>query len=741
MAVTQPPNIATPPVAPQRNDRTTFSNRVDAFVTWLILATSQFLLVAQNVYANALDAAASALSAVGAATAAMTAASVAQSATGAALWNALTNYAQGETAISPLNVAQAYRRRTAGISATDPSLDPVNWAPVQIGLTTTSTLTDTTVLNAGTIGYHLLAMTAVGKSVTLPPASSVATGGPRVVLDNTAGDYPVGILDGAGNCLGQVIEGELVTYFLADNSTSAGVWATSDNVDPWWVTAEVGLSPFASNIKSIKIDEDRSLYFSLNASNAIVAYYVAHPANGTLAAGAPYVVFPGDVTAITDGIVMAGNRMLVRNGTKACIIDYSAGAVLNIGAPTATLGVVPSTNLPMLNMDGRYAATYQATGTQVRVQILDCGANGVAIAVGARFDASPAAPAAGGSDGAFMASAVVDGTHFGVLFNYPDTGGTYRALYLNTFTIAGTTVTPGAQAPQPTGYWTGGNVGNAWTSCGALSTLVRYATGANSSSLVVASFGLASTFGAAAATSFNTVGGFQSPVKIGASTFIIDGDSANTIQAMTIAGSTINLGSPVVGIAGGGTSYITLAASDGKGLVQGTVAGVPCRRGFAVSGNTIALGSFTQGRTAANNQPYGADSIVLGVADGAVPVRAMTLLKAGGAGSVMAYLSIDSLGNVSTTGITEPTDLPAMQIMPAQASGGRVVGTSTGASVYKTPHGVLVNGRWKIGYSTGVSAKAGLLHFVQNSTSALFAFSDSRFDRNQTIGRVRYAER
>lgn len=65
MATQIPPTITPVPTpAIQRNDRTTFSNRVDAFVTWLIIAVAQFGAVATNVYNNAVDAAASATSAL-----------------------------------------------------------------------------------------------------------------------------------------------------------------------------------------------------------------------------------------------------------------------------------------------------------------------------------------------------------------------------------------------------------------------------------------------------------------------------------------------------------------------------------------------------------------------------------------------------------------------------------------------------------------------------------------------------
>lgn len=61
MAVITPPSLTPAPTPPpQRNDRTTFSSRVDASVTWLITAVTEFGAVANNVALNATDAATSA---------------------------------------------------------------------------------------------------------------------------------------------------------------------------------------------------------------------------------------------------------------------------------------------------------------------------------------------------------------------------------------------------------------------------------------------------------------------------------------------------------------------------------------------------------------------------------------------------------------------------------------------------------------------------------------------------------
>lgn len=135
MAQTTPPTITPAPTpAPQRGDRTTFSDRVDDFVTWLTAAVAQFGAVATNVYNNAVDAfnsavaaSTSASNAQSSADSAALSASAAGSVANASMFNAATNYAAGQSAISAVNF-RTYRRLSAGTSATDPANDPTNWA-------------------------------------------------------------------------------------------------------------------------------------------------------------------------------------------------------------------------------------------------------------------------------------------------------------------------------------------------------------------------------------------------------------------------------------------------------------------------------------------------------------------------------------------------------------------------------------------------------------------------------------
>jgi hypothetical protein len=121
MAVIPPTNISPVPLpAPQRNDRATFSDRVDAFITWLITAVTEFNNTATNVSNNA--------------SIAYDNASIVSNAlliSAAQPWVSGSTYSIGDVRYSVVN-GLVYRRRTNGAGTTDPSADPVNWLMVPL---------------------------------------------------------------------------------------------------------------------------------------------------------------------------------------------------------------------------------------------------------------------------------------------------------------------------------------------------------------------------------------------------------------------------------------------------------------------------------------------------------------------------------------------------------------------------------------------------------------------------------
>ena len=125
MATSPPPISPFTGLAPQRKDKTTFSDRFDAFITWIIAFVSQMAALSLNIYNNALEAFQSAGTATSAAAAAMATANV-------TLWASGATVQQYAAVISPAN-ARTYRRKTAtGAGTADPSADPTNYEPLSV---------------------------------------------------------------------------------------------------------------------------------------------------------------------------------------------------------------------------------------------------------------------------------------------------------------------------------------------------------------------------------------------------------------------------------------------------------------------------------------------------------------------------------------------------------------------------------------------------------------------------------
>lgn len=180
MTATAPPTLTpTPLPAPQRGDRATFRDRVDAFITWLAASVPQFAALEANVYANALDAAGSATSATASAAAAAASATAAAVSANATAWVSGTTYAAGDCRYSPVDFG-TYRRRTAGAGTTDPSADAANWklissAPIRAALDKGNSGTTAQVLDYDVADVFQITVTgAFTLSVTNLPASKPA---------------------------------------------------------------------------------------------------------------------------------------------------------------------------------------------------------------------------------------------------------------------------------------------------------------------------------------------------------------------------------------------------------------------------------------------------------------------------------------------------------------------------------------------------------------------------------------
>jgi hypothetical protein len=183
---TTPPTISASPTAPQRGDKTTFSPRVDAFVTWLVAAVAQFAAVAKNVYDNAVDAFSSATAAATSASNASISANSALAASAAAMatantipWQSGVTIQQDANVVSPAD-RRTYRRKTAAGSGTvDPSIDPTNYVLLSADNGGTLLLSTTTISSAvATINFLTAFSAAYDGYIVKVDGLVISTSGP-----------------------------------------------------------------------------------------------------------------------------------------------------------------------------------------------------------------------------------------------------------------------------------------------------------------------------------------------------------------------------------------------------------------------------------------------------------------------------------------------------------------------------------------------------------------------------------
>lgn len=599
----------------------------------------------------------------------------------------------------------------------------------------TAAATGNVALTAATIGYVPVQMPGYGYAVQLPSAQLLPLGGPRVVLDNSAGEYPAGVLDGAGNCLGQVLPGESITGWLKDGSTAAGAWKFDGNLDPWWQTAEAGIAPAAGQHGLFKIDEDRSIYFSINSSNRAIAYYVAHPANGSLSVSAPQTIAASS-TAYPNGriIDLGSSRLLVQMGASWSTVDYSAAPALSFTPMPVAAPLTGVTDV--LNLDNRYVVVLGAGPNAIEAVCMDCGTSGTAIVPGARVTAG--FDAGGGIW--LMQAHRISSASLGVLYRGTNPEQTDNQYFLNSITrTSGTALAFGVAAGALPGA--SGNQTWQFVQVSGPNWLLHYGKSSGSACTVL-TFAATCTWGPPVDTALVSNVPVV-PVKVGPNTFLLAGTQQSALarlQALSVNGTAISMGTAVVidAAADGSASLIATSALDGRGLVNFSTGNINRYAAWSVTGTTVTIGSKLP-LYQSNGHPFGADNSTYFLVERDTAQRFMGAVKSGSEHWSIAPLSIDGAGNVSLGSWQPVVSAPGMAIQPAGLTASRA--TLCSNVFYRPVHGVCIGGRWKTGYGMPVTASAPQ-QLIQSGTSALgVRVSDRRFDRTTTIYRVRFAER
>ena len=208
-----------------------------------------------------------------------------------------------------------------------------------------ATITTNTTLTAASSGYQPIAMTALGKSVTLPDATTVTVGSPKFYFNNASGAYPVGIRNTSGTLLMAIAAGGTAFCSCQDVSTAAGVWnITGDNLEPGLITIDSLFgATFSGTLATAYavLDDNKSIHCVQSGPTSTSGFSVVAVDNTTGTVGTPVVVSASDVPKIMFKITSTTAIVFYGNGTSgtliAAVVSLSGATTLSVGAASSTL--------------------------------------------------------------------------------------------------------------------------------------------------------------------------------------------------------------------------------------------------------------------------------------------------------------------------------------------------------------------------------------------------------------------
>jgi hypothetical protein len=610
MSATPPPLIDPAPTpAPQRGDRATFRDRVDAFITWLTAAVALFQAVADNVYANAIQVYSWALSAAVSAADAASSAAAASSSSNAVKWVAGT-YADGDAVWDPLN-RLPYRSIGAGVRNTNPSLDSAHWAIqlLAVGLGGMN-ITGNIALISNSISAITANPTSPGLYATLPDATTCQKAVALFAIQNN-GDYDYGVKDYTGAVLGWVRAGAAVTIGLSDNSTAAGTWLLPD-IQKIGVTAIL-----ASPSISTATNDTNILRVVVDANRTFVLFGLLYGAlydSSTQSWLGPVLIRSISTGGRVSAVLSGANQILVTtcSGGAAEAVTVTIGAGLTVNTAnkatwTLSGSVTSWSNLTVVGAS--WVQGYGDSGVGMLVRALTV--TGVTPAVGGSATLTSAS-----SNGALVLFAA------GSIVRAVGTDGS--ALYAQPYTVSGTGLTPGTRAT--TGSTSTSNDARAWMN-GNGNIVVQHV---NSAAAYITIFKLSGTVEAASTANVTSInaGSVSDYLPINASKVLLGyADTTNTYLYLTILTDTAgvpSLGAPYNCIGGNGgpsaVAALALTGTTGRFVFKNSAGSGFVQVSVDCSGSAPSLLAI-QSVSRALNVPLGS-----GVSDGA---RSFTKLTVG----------------------------------------------------------------------------------------------------------------
>ena len=172
-------------------------------------------------------------------------------------------------------------------------------APSNGGATTTSSAVDITLTSASN-RVHIVTMTAASKSVILPDATTLTTGGALYIIKNK-GTTTFAVRNAYSVLLALLSPNQVVALYLSSNAATEGVWAIGNQSTSSFL-ANIGITSGTSlNVTSTNCQE--TSVTALSDTQALLAFnYVSNPSTAARSIGVCTLNISG--TTLTAGSVV-----------------------------------------------------------------------------------------------------------------------------------------------------------------------------------------------------------------------------------------------------------------------------------------------------------------------------------------------------------------------------------------------------------------------------------------------------
>lgn len=186
-----------------------------------------------------------------------------------------------------------------------------------------------------------IVMTAPEYNVLLPNATLLSRGGPKFVIKNN-GTYTFVVKDFNGTSLAALGSGKIASFFLAENSTSAGHWLSgNDNITAFSNTLSPGAefqlkTHQTSVVKTILLSSTQALMVFKDGANTLKAYLIFISGDE---------ITTGDILTITTDASGVGFDLEKISSSQALVFygsssSNAAAVTLNISGSSLSAGTI-----------------------------------------------------------------------------------------------------------------------------------------------------------------------------------------------------------------------------------------------------------------------------------------------------------------------------------------------------------------------------------------------------------------